>query len=79
VPILLGVILGIALTIAGAFVYDKTTGRAGNGLPPSAAGGNPPMVNWDVVDDRWQGVRTDLEKLGTDVQNGWHRLTQSKE
>ena len=76
--VFLGIILGIVLTIAGAYLYDTSTGRAANGLVPSTAGGDPPMVNWGVVDERWHGVRTDLRNLGDDVQNGWRRLTQSK-
>ena len=46
-----GVILGVVLTVVGAYAYDTTTGRASNGLPPSAANEHPPMVNWDVVSD----------------------------
>jgi len=61
-PILLGVILGVFLTVAGAFVYDTTTGRAPNGLPPSAAGGRPPMVNWNVVSDNGTDCRRACEK-----------------
>ena len=64
---LLGVILGIALTIAVAFAYDTGTGRAANGLQPSAADGNAPMVNWDVVRSNWHG-------WSSDVRNTWHRL-----
>ncbi len=73
-PLLLGIILGVILTIAGAFAYDTTTGRVPNGLPPSAAGGQPPLVNWDVANEHWQGVRTDLEKFGTSVETGWKRI-----
>jgi hypothetical protein len=36
--LILGIIIGGALTIGGAYVADKT-----------AATGSPPMVNWDVV------------------------------
>jgi hypothetical protein len=36
--LILGIIIGIALTIGGAYVADK-----------SAAAGAKPMVNWDVV------------------------------
>jgi hypothetical protein len=74
VPIVLGILLGVFLTIAAAFAYDTGTGRASNGLPPSAAGGHPPMVNWDVVSDNWHGVQSDLQKVGEEVQNGWRRL-----
>jgi hypothetical protein len=47
VPILLGFILGVAVTIAGAFAFDSATGRAANGL---TAASQAPMVNWAVVD-----------------------------
>ncbi len=74
-PVLFGMILGVLLTIAAAFAYDTSTGRAPNGLPPTAAGGHPPMVNWDVVNEDWHGVRTNLEEMGAEVQKGWKRLT----
>ena len=73
-PILLGVILGVLLTFAGAFVYDEATGRAANGLAPSAAGGRPPLVNWDVAGDDWHAVRANLHELGADLERGWHRV-----
>ena len=38
-PVLLGFILGVAVTILGVYEYDLTTGRAGNGLAASAAAG----------------------------------------
>ena len=38
-PVLLGFILGVAATILGVYEYDSTTGRAGNGLAPTAPGG----------------------------------------
>src|SRR5262249_50518735 len=50
-PVLLGFILGVAVTILGVYEYDSTTGRAGNGLSATAAGGKAPMVNWAVVND----------------------------
>jgi len=73
-PMLLGMILGVFLTIAGAFVYDSATGRAPNGLAPSAAGGRPPMVNWDVVGNNWDGLRANLRELGADIERGWKRI-----
>jgi hypothetical protein len=74
-PILLGVVLGVFLTVAGAFVYDSTTGRAPNGLPPAAAGGRPPMVNWDVVGNNWHGSRANLRELGADLERGWKKIS----
>jgi hypothetical protein len=58
VPVLLGFILGVALTIAGVYEYDSTTGRAANGLSASSAGGQAPMVNWGVISDDWQNLQT---------------------
>jgi hypothetical protein len=63
VPVLLGFILGVALTIAGVYEYDSATGRAANGLPATAAGGQAPMVNWNVVSDDWQNLRVKAENL----------------
>ena len=34
-PVLLGVIFGVFLTVAGALAYDTTTGRVANGLSVS--------------------------------------------
>lgn len=59
-PILLGIILGVVLTIAGAYEYDSATGRAANGLSSTAAGGQAPMVNWGVVSDDWQNFQTNF-------------------
>jgi hypothetical protein len=73
-PILLGMILGVLLTIGAAFVYDATTGRAPNGLPPSAANGRPPMVNWDVVSDNWHGLQVNLRELSAQIERGWKKL-----
>ncbi len=42
---LLGFILGVLVTIAGAYAYDSNTGRAANGLSASDAGGQAPVVN----------------------------------
>ena len=46
--LILGMIMGCALTIGGAYVVDTTT---------SAAGAKP-MVNWDVVAKNWDDVST---------------------
>ncbi len=57
-PVLLGFILGVVLTIVGAYDYDASTGRAANGLSASAASGQAPMVNWNVVSGDWQNFQT---------------------
>ncbi len=56
-PILLGFILGVAVTITGAYAFDSSTGRAINGL---TAASQAPMVNWAVVDSEWQSFRDNV-------------------
>jgi hypothetical protein len=73
-PILFGIILGALLTVAGAFAYDSASGRAPNGLPPSAAGGHPPLVNWDVVTEDWHGLELNLRGLGENIERGWKKI-----
>jgi len=74
-PVFMGMILGVMLTIAGAYAYDAASGRAPNGLPPTAANGHPPIVNWDVVGDDWRDARTHLGEFAVNVERGWKRLT----
>ena len=61
-PVLLGIILGVILTIAGAYTYDSSTGREPNGLTTTAAGGQAPMVNWDVVSADWNLFKTNVRE-----------------
>jgi hypothetical protein len=58
VPVLLGFILGVAVTIVGAYEYDNSTGRVANGLSATSAGGQAPMVNWGVVGDNWKNLQS---------------------
>ncbi|HMF21528.1 MAG TPA: hypothetical protein VKG24_05320 [Pseudolabrys sp.] len=44
--VLIGIILGVILTIGGAYLYDSHTAAA-------APGAERPMVNWDVVNTNW--------------------------
>lgn len=67
-PVLLGFILGVAVTILGVYEYDSTTGRAGNGLTASAAGGKAPMVNWDVVSDDWRNFQTGVRSTTEGIE-----------
>ena len=57
---LLGIIVGIGLTIGGAYLYDGWTA-------PNAATAARPMVNWDVVDANWTSatlrVRREWDRL----------------
>jgi hypothetical protein len=57
---LFGFVLGVILTIVGAYAYDSHTGRAANGLSATATAGQAPMVNWNVVSDDWQNLQANL-------------------
>ena len=73
--VLLGMILGVLLTVGAAFVYDSGTGRAANGLTVASAEGHAPMVNWDVVSHDLDGMKQRLRKVAADVERGWKRIT----
>ena len=50
--VLLGIILGVILTVGGAYLYDFHNTLAAENAPASAQ--RRPMVNWDVVGTKWQ-------------------------
>ena len=52
--LLLGMILGAALTIGVAYVHDSTLSAP----PETARVESRPMVNWDAVNNSWS-YRTD--------------------
>jgi hypothetical protein len=60
--LILGIILGVALTIGGAYVSDTATKSPTSGVDAR------PMVNWDVVGKNF-------DYLTTLVKQGWTRLT----
>ncbi len=72
-PVLLGFILGVLVTIAGAYEYNSTTGRAANGLSATSASGQAPMVNWGVVSDDWQNLQTNVRAKAENLE---HTLKQ---
>jgi hypothetical protein len=57
--LILGMILGAALTIGGAYVYD-TASKAGPDVRP--------MVNWDVV-------AKNTDSLISTIKQSWAKLT----
>jgi hypothetical protein len=65
-PATFGFILGVVVTIAGAYLYDAATGRAANGLSPTATA---PMVNWNVVTDDWHSFATGVQNTTTNLEN----------
>ncbi len=62
---LLGIIVGILLTIGSAYVFDAS--RKGEGPNGSAER----IVNWDVL-------QAQLRILSGNIQDGWSRLTGRK-
>jgi hypothetical protein len=63
---LLGIIVGVFLTIGAAYVSDASTARTSASTTQSSADQRP-MVNWDVVSRNWQSL-----SLG--VRQTWDRL-----
>jgi hypothetical protein len=55
---LLGVIVGIGLTVSGAYLYDSWNVKDAS----ADAAASRPMVNWEVVDKNWQRATTRLRK-----------------
>ena len=53
---LLGIVVGIGLTIGGAYLYDSGTET---GASTATA---RPMVNWDVVDANWELATSRLRR-----------------
>ena len=54
--VILGMILGAVLLIAGVYVYDsQTTSTVANG---QNAATNRTLVNWDVVSADWRVLKT---------------------
>ena len=65
--LVLGMVLGVCLTVGAAYLFDTAT----VGSPTSAQDVTTPrpMVNWDVVGNNWHGF--------TDgVRHAWNRLAK---
>lgn len=58
-----GIIIGILLTVGGAYVADSMTP-----IPPDSTVARVHMVNWDVVGTRFNN-------LGASVRGLWNKLT----
>ena len=46
--LLFGIILGVVLTIGGAYLYDS------HNATNATTSAQRPMVNWDIVNTNWQ-------------------------
>jgi len=47
--VIIGILLGVVLTVGGAYLYDSHNAVAS----ANAASAGRPMVNWDVVSNNW--------------------------
>jgi hypothetical protein len=61
--LLFGIVIGIGLTVGGAYLYDSMQATDASSTTAAAR----PMVNWDVVDTNWQ-------RATTRVRKEWDRL-----
>jgi hypothetical protein len=66
----LGIIIGVFLTIASAYVIDSVSTGPATADSTAAATTRRPMVNWDVVDHNWHAFTES-------VRVGWNRLTKT--
>jgi hypothetical protein len=68
--VFLGIIIGIVLTVASAYISDSLetgsliNGPTTTGATSARAEQHKPVVNWDVVGDNWHA-------LGTWVRHTW--------
>lgn len=60
--LLLGIIFGAVLTVAAAYVYDSQ-----HALKAAQTGVERPLVNWDVVNTKW-------DHLAARARAEWQRL-----
>ena len=72
-PVLVGFILGVIVTVVGAYAYDSQTGRTANGLSAVSAGGEAPVVNWAVVGDEWTRLETNVRLKTEDLERSLRR------
>jgi hypothetical protein len=72
----LGIILGAALTVGGAYLYDSHNASAANdshnvsAAIDAPATAQRPMVNWDVVNAKWHA-------LTVTARSQWRRVTSN--
>ncbi len=64
--VLLGIIVGVFLTVGFAYLYDASTTRPAEPTSKTSLEQRP-MVNWDVVNGNWHG-------WSSSVRNTWHKL-----
>jgi cytochrome c oxidase assembly factor CtaG len=62
--VLIGIVLGVLLTVGGAYLYDSHYAAAATNTTSLQR----PMVNWDVVSNKWN-------RLTERARAEWGRLT----
>ena len=65
-PFVLGIIVGIGLTIGFAYLSDASISPSTNASGQTTVDQRP-MVNWDVVDRDWRNFTSG-------VRNVWHKI-----
>jgi hypothetical protein len=66
----LGIVVGVLLTIGLAYLSDASISPSTNASGQTTATREQrPMVNWDVVNRDWQNFTSG-------VRNAWHKLAQ---
>jgi hypothetical protein len=72
--ILCGIILGAALTVGGAYLYDAHHAMTAANSPASA---QRPLVNWDVVAVKWGDLTEHARHLSESARQEWQRIAHA--
>ncbi|MBV9348094.1 MAG: hypothetical protein JOZ70_01730 [Pseudolabrys sp.] len=72
--VLFGLILGCALTIGGAYLYDSHKALA---VANGGTAQEQPLVNWPVVERKWNifssEARDQLQQMGERAREQWQK------
>ncbi len=61
--VFLGIVLGILITFAAAYVYDSTVaGPVTTTIQTPTGEVRKPVVNWDVVSSDWHAFKTEVRR-----------------
>jgi hypothetical protein len=72
--LIVGMIFGAFLTVAGAFTYDTLSGRVPD-TTEIQANDQRPMVNWDVVNKNWHSFEANVRDMAARVHEQLKKLT----
>jgi hypothetical protein len=69
----IGIILGVILTILGAYIHDSwSTGPTVTGQTPPAQ--SQQLVNWDVAGQKWTSLKASAQHTWAKLQNSTSKL-----